>query len=85
MRTIRPEATGRSPGTTAANNIGFGHNRGPPLDTWIELERIIGLKEAARLSGLSIDSIKRHHASRVVALSPRRRGMRLRDALSLSV
>jgi hypothetical protein len=41
------------------------------------------LQEAARLSGISIDGIKRHHSDKIVDLSPRRRGMRLRDALML--
>jgi hypothetical protein len=78
MATIRPEVTGRS--ATAE----IGHNGGPPLKDWIELQRIVSLAEAARLSGLSIDTIKRRHADKVIELSPRRRGIRLRDALMLS-
>jgi hypothetical protein len=72
MNTIRPEITGR----------GIGHNGGPPLE--IELQRIVDLKEASRLSGLSIDSIKRHHRDKILKLSPRRCGMRVRDALMLA-
>jgi hypothetical protein len=71
-----------------SDNPGIGHNRGPPLEDprrWVELQRVVDLKEAARLSGLSIDSIKRHHREKIITLSPRRRGMRLGDALSLSV
>jgi hypothetical protein len=45
----------------------------------------VDLKEASRLSGLSIDSIKRHHKDKIIELSPRRRGMRIGAALSLSV
>jgi hypothetical protein len=66
---IRPEITGRSPDTSA---------------DWIELRRIIDLKEASRLSGLSIDSLKRHHRSKFIQLSERRCGMRIADALMLS-
>jgi len=73
MKTIRPEVTGRRPDARTTN----------PLD-WIELQRIVDLKEAARLSGLSVDSIKRHHGAKIIDLSPRRRGMRIGDALLLS-
>jgi hypothetical protein len=31
-----------------------------------------------------VDSIERHHADKIIHLSPRRRGMRLRHALLLS-
>jgi hypothetical protein len=49
----------------------------------LELDRIISLQEAEKVSSLSPDSWKRHHADKVVALSPRRLGVRLRDALML--
>jgi hypothetical protein len=49
------------------------------------LQRIIPLPEAARLSSMSIDTIKRRHGGKIVHISPRRRGMRLRDALTLTV
>ncbi len=48
-----------------------------------ELDRIITLQEAEKISSLSVDSWKRHHADKVVELSPRRLGVRLRDALML--
>jgi hypothetical protein len=48
-----------------------------------ELDRIITLQEAEKVSSLSEDSIKRHHRDKIVELSPRRLGMRLRDALML--
>jgi hypothetical protein len=38
-------------------------------------------EEASRLSGLSIDTIKRRHKDKIIELSSRRRGLRLRDAL----
>jgi hypothetical protein len=85
MATIRPEVIGRkcSSDITAAD---IGHNGGPPLDPayWVELQRIVDLKEASRLSGLSVDGIKRHHSDKIIDLSPRRRGMRIADALLLS-
>jgi hypothetical protein len=85
MTTIRPEVTGRHAGASfAAAEI--GHNRGPPLkpDEWIELQRIVDLKEASRLSGLSIDTLKRRYADKILDLSDRRRGMRVKDALMLA-
>jgi hypothetical protein len=41
--------------------------------------RVISLKEAARLSSLSPDTIKRVYPDKIVHLSPRRLGIRLRD------
>jgi hypothetical protein len=83
----RPEVTGRRTGVAAAKQTSIGHNRGPPLEApqdWVELQRIVDLRKASELSGLSIDSIKRHHSDKIIELSPRRRGMRLHHALSLT-
>src|SRR5262249_19371904 len=79
---VKPPKTGRGPSTSTSDVSGIGHNRGPPFDPpdWIELRRIVNLKEASRLAGLSVDSIKSHHAGKIIDLSPRRRGMRLGDA-----
>jgi hypothetical protein len=52
---------------------------------WVELQRVVSLPEAARLSGMSVDTLKRRHAPRIIQLSPRRRGMRIADALNLAV
>jgi hypothetical protein len=49
----------------------------------LELDRIITLQEAVKISSLSVDSWKRNHPDKVVELSPRRLGVRLRDALML--
>jgi hypothetical protein len=49
----------------------------------VELLKIVPMNEAARLSGLSQDSLQRHHPKKIVHLSPRRRGMRQGDALML--
>jgi hypothetical protein len=49
----------------------------------IEMERIVPLKEAARLAGCSPDTLKRNHRNKIVQISDRRIGMRVRDALQL--
>ena len=54
------------------------------LPSALELDRIISLQEAEKVSSLSVDSWKRHYADKIVGLSPRRLGVRLRDALMLS-
>ncbi len=51
----------------------------------ITLMRIVSLKEAARLRGVSVDSLKRNCSEKILTLSPRRRGMRLADALMVKV
>jgi hypothetical protein len=83
--TIRPELTGRKLGAATPD---IGHNGGSSLDpippSWTELQRVINLKEASRLSGLSVDTIRRRHSDKIIDLSPRRRGMRIRDALMLA-
>jgi hypothetical protein len=52
--------------------------------TAIELQRIVSLSEAARLSGLSKDGLQRHYPDKILQLSPRRLGMRVVDALLLA-
>jgi hypothetical protein len=52
--------------------------------TAIELQRIASLAEAARLAGISVDTLQRHHPEKILRLSPRRLGMRVGDALQLS-
>ena len=49
----------------------------------LELERIITLPEAEKVSSLSVDSWKRRYRHKIIELSPRRLGVRLRDALML--
>jgi hypothetical protein len=53
------------------------------LPAKLELDRIISLQDAKQISSLSPDSWKRNHPDKVVELSPRRYGIRLRDALML--
>jgi hypothetical protein len=50
---------------------------------WQELERIVSLAEAASLSGLSVDSLRRFHGDKILTLSPRRKGMRIKHALMM--
>lgn len=70
MSTVRAEVTGRGSGSKT-------------FAEWIELQRVVDLKEARRLSGLSLDTIKRRYADKVIQLSPRRRGMKLCDVLDI--
>ena len=49
----------------------------------LELQRIITLQEARNISSLSSNSWKRHHSDKIIEMSPRRLGVRLRDALML--
>jgi hypothetical protein len=51
--------------------------------SWLELQRIITMEEGARLAGVSLDTLKRRHADKIIRLSPRRRGIRISDALML--
>jgi hypothetical protein len=50
----------------------------------VELQRIVSLAEACRLSSLSEDTIKRRYRDKLIQVSPRRLGMRLGDALNLN-
>ena len=49
----------------------------------LELERVISLAEVAELAGVSEDTIRRHHSHLIRRLSPRRVGVKLRDALTI--
>ena len=71
MATIQPELTSLSAGV-AATDSAKAYNRGPAPNppNWLELKRIVDLKEASRLSGLSVDSIKRHYRQKIIELSP---------------
>ena len=53
------------------------------LSPELKLQQIVSLQAAKKLSSLSPDSWKRNHPDKVVELSPRRYGIRLRDALML--
>jgi hypothetical protein len=50
----------------------------------IERLRIVPIAEAARLAGVSVDSLRRNHKDKLVRMGPRAVGMRQADALLLS-
>ena len=58
----------------------FRRSSRQPLDN---LDRIVTLKEAAEISSMSVDTWKRKHPDKIIRLSERRHGVRLRDALFL--
>jgi hypothetical protein len=49
----------------------------------LEPERVLTLALVSELTGLSEDSLKRHYARLIRRLSPRRLGMKLKDALAI--
>lgn len=49
----------------------------------IELMRVIPLRQAGEVAGISADTIRRRYPEIIVQLSPRRVGVRLRDALNI--
>jgi hypothetical protein len=49
----------------------------------IERERIAPLTEAARLRGVSVETLLRTDPEKIIVLGPRRRGMRIKHALML--
>jgi hypothetical protein len=49
----------------------------------LEGERVLSLDEAAEIVGVSTDTLRRRYGHLILSLSPRRRGMRLRDVLSI--
>jgi hypothetical protein len=50
----------------------------------LDLERIVSLPEVCKLTSLSDDTIERRFSHFIVQLSPRRRGMKLRNALAIT-
>jgi hypothetical protein len=55
--------------------------RGPPSE--LQLEAVLSLREASQVTGLSVDSLKRHYSSVIRRLSPRRLGIKLKDVLAI--
>jgi hypothetical protein len=54
-----------------------------PELTPLELLRVAALPEVKRITGLSADTLKKHYADKIVRVSPRRIGMRIRDVLAI--
>jgi hypothetical protein len=57
--------------------------RDPKDDPKDDADRIVTLAEAARLMGVSVDTLRRRYRHKFIALSEHRFGMRRRDALLL--
>jgi hypothetical protein len=55
----------------------------PPFSVDLELDRIVSIPQASKLSNLSEDTLRRKYADKIIQLSPRRQGMRVRHALML--
>lgn len=53
----------------------------PP--TWLELQRVLSLDEAARQTGLHRDSIRKRYPQFVLRLSPHRLGIKLKHVLEI--
>jgi hypothetical protein len=54
----------------------------PP--TWLELESIEPMREVEKITSLDRDTIKRRYPERVVQLSDKREGMKLKHALAIT-
>jgi hypothetical protein len=51
----------------------------------LELMRVAGMAEIEQLTGLSHDTITTHYRDKLVRVSPRRIGMRIKDVLNIAV
>jgi hypothetical protein len=49
----------------------------------LELERVALMPEIERLTSLSHDTITKHYGDKLVRVSPRRIGMRIKDVLAI--
>lgn len=54
----------------------------PPV--WLEREAVLPLVEVERITSLSADTLKRNYPELIVRLSPRRVGMKLKNALRIA-
>jgi hypothetical protein len=52
--------------------------------TGLEAQRVVSLTEAARLSGVSPDTLRKHYKNLIVRVGPKRVGMRLGSVLDLA-
>jgi hypothetical protein len=50
------------------------------LEREMKLREVISLNEVARIRNVSVDTVRRTMADKIIQLSPRRRGMRRSDA-----
>ena len=56
----------------------------PREPTWLELESVKPMPEAAKITSLSEDTIQRRYPEWIVHLSPRRVGMKLKHILEIA-
>ena len=77
-----PAASTAQGGQSASRRRHPRNNPFPPTARF-ELDRIVSIDEVVALSGLSRDTIRRHHSHLIRRLSPRRLGIRLGDALTM--
>jgi hypothetical protein len=54
------------------------------LPPHLEMEQIVSLADAAIVAGVSADVLRKELADKLIQLSPRRQGIRLKDALRLN-
>ena len=54
-----------------------------PLSRELQLEAFVPVSEGARLQAVSEDTFRKENADKIVDLSDRRQGIRLKDALKL--
>ena len=54
----------------------------PP--NWLAMESILPIEDVTKITSLSRDTISRRYPHLVKKLSPRRKGMRLSDALAIA-
>ena len=58
------------------------HTNRPP--TWLELNSVVPLSKVEKITSLDRDTIKRRYGDRVVQLSDKRQGMKLKHALAIA-
>ena len=56
----------------------------PERPSWLELESVRKPPDIERITSLSWETIKRAHPNRIIKLSQRREGMKLKDALAIA-
>jgi hypothetical protein len=71
-----------APGRSSTENQMSKQDESAALSA-IELMRIAPMPEAAKLAGVSEKTLLRNFRDRIVKISPRRQGMRVKDALML--
>ena len=64
-----------SPKKSAPESVGL---------TPLELERVLPMTEACEQTSLSADTLQRRYPELIVRLSPRRKGIKLRNVLAIS-